>query len=291
VLPVPIQDITPQFLDRWIDSLRATVGKYQQSHRRCNFEHELTVMRSILRFYAEYYDDRDFRFPVKNRHLEDVRIGKPEPKLKDLQEDEFHAFRKELSFHKYGSILAHMATVQFYEALRISEVAALHHEDLNLNFHSPQNSTIRVCRYIFYPRDRHCKIEIVPGFKNARGSDRSVKELYLFPEAYDSLVSVFQKGASGLVFGLDGETPFTYRQIQKAYDDAFKKAGLSYRGTHVLRHGGCRRVYNATNGDIALAQQLLGNSDLESTLVYAQRDKGALKKHVQKSWKEAQRSN
>lgn len=99
------------------------------------------------------------------------------------------------------------------------------------------------------------------------------------------LKSVFKVGARGLVFGRDANIPLTYRQIQSAYDQAFHKAGLPYRGTHVLRHGGCRRVYNATGGDLALAQQLLGNADLQSTLVYAQRDKGALKSLVADSWR------
>jgi len=61
------------------------------------------------------------------------------------------------------------------------------------------------------------------------------------------------------------------------------RAGLPYRGTHILRHGGCRHIYNAT-GDLAIAQQLLGNSTLDSTLVYAKRDKGALKKFISIGW-------
>ena len=36
--------------------------------------------------------------------------------------------------------------------------------------------------------------------------------------------------------------------------------------------------------DLAIAQQLLGNADLESTLVYAKRDKAALRNLVRKDW-------
>jgi site-specific recombinase XerD len=121
-------------------------------------------------------------------------------------------------------------------------------------------------------------------FKNARGGEDSVKEQPLWPQAFEALKSVFKVGAKGLVFGVSTSEPFSYRMIQAAYDDAFAKVGLVYRGTHVLRHGGTRRVYNATGGDLAVAQQLLGNADLESTLVYAKRDKGALRKLVQKDW-------
>ena len=285
VLPMNVHAISPQFIDNWIDWLRATRSRFPQSRQRTNFDHELSVMRSILQFYGNYYDDPTFRLPMKSRHAEDSRIRKSEPKLKDLTEAEFRKFRDVLAKQKLGHILAPMATVQFYEALRISEAAGLFFEDLNLNFRQPQDSTIRVCRHVYYPRDEEGKMEILPGFKNAGGGDRSVKELYLFPEAFEALKSVFKVGARGLIFGVDAKMPLTYRQIQSAYDQAFHKAGLPYRGTHVLRHGGCRRVYNATGGDLALAQQLLGNSDLQSTLVYAQRDKGALKSLVADSWR------
>jgi integrase len=164
------------------------------------------------------------------------------------------------------------------------KAAGLFFEDVKFNFRSPEESSIRVCRHVVYPRVGKDRPEIEEGFKNAGGGDKSVKELYLFPEAYAALKKVFKVGAKGLIFSPGLAEPFTYRQIQKAYDTAFLRAGLPYRGTHVLRHGGCRRVYNATGGDLALAQQLLGNTDLESTLVSAQRDKGALKSHVRATW-------
>lgn len=287
VLNVPIRSITPHFIDAWIDSLRSSLKTSPRRKLRTGFSHELSVMRCVLRYYSEYYDDPDFRFPMKERHARDIFVRKASPKHKDLPEDEFLRFRSQLERQNHGAILAAMATVQYYQALRISEVAALSFEDLNLIFRSPQDSTIRVCRHVIYPRRKGATPVVVEGFKNAAGGDRSVKELYLFPEAFEALKSAFKVGAKGLVFSPDGRAPFKYRQIQAAYDAAFEHARLSYRGTHVLRHGGCRRVYNATKGDLAVAQQLLGNSDLQSTLVYAQRDKGALKALVMAAWSTA----
>ena len=52
----------------------------------------------------------------------------------------------------------------------------------------------------------------------------------------------------------------------------------------LVQYGGSRRVYNQEGGDLAVAQQLLGNSDLKSTLVYAKRDADALTKVAQKHW-------
>jgi hypothetical protein len=42
-----------------------------------------------------------------------------------------------------------------------------------------------------------------------------------------------------------------------------------------MRHGGCRNLYNEVP-DLAVAQQLLGNSSIKTTTTYAKRDKGAL---------------
>lgn len=76
---------------------------------------------------------------------------------------------------------------------------------------------------------------------------------------------------------------FTYRQIQRAYDKAFVMADLSYTGTHIMRHGGCRALYNQT-GDLAVAKQHLGNKNMNSVLVYAQRRASALSEVVSKRW-------
>ena len=281
---MPIRSISPSFIDSWLDSLRAGIGTSRMKKQRTDFHHELSVLRCILRFYEEYHDDPEFKFPLKVRHAADAFVRKAKPKNKDLPEDEFLRFRQQLEKQKYGATLAAMATVQYYQALRISEAAGLFFEDLKLNFRSPKDSSIRICRHVIYPRQSGAVPMLADGFKNAAGGSRAVKELYLFPQAFDALKKVFKLGGQGLIFGVDGKRPFSYRQIQIAYDNAFERAGLNYRGTHVLRHGGCRRVYNATGGDLAVAQQLLGNSDLQSTLVYAQRDKGALKQMVQREW-------
>jgi integrase len=68
------------------------------------------------------------------------------------------------------------------------------------------------------------------------------------------------------------------------YDKAFKRAGLDFSGTHIMRHGGTRLVYNQFS-DLEVAKQLLGNSDMDSVLTYAVRDTGALNKVARLAWK------
>ncbi len=91
----------------------------------------------------------------------------------------------------------------------------------------------------------------------------------MFPETFEAIKSLWREVATGLVFQMDGD-PIPYKTIQWNFDRSFKAFGLPYRGTHVMRHGGCRRVFNHV-GEIPIAQQLLGNSDLKTTLIYAKR--------------------
>lgn len=112
-----------------------------------------------------------------------------------------------------------------------------------------------------------------------------MKEQPLFPESFEAL-KAWQHGHSarlGLVFSLEGKH-LEYRPIQYAYNEAFSRAGLPYRSTHVMRHGGCRNIYNEVP-DTAVAQQLLGNSSLQATLVYAKRHAGALTRVAEDHWK------
>ena len=119
------------------------------------------------------------------------------------------------------------------------------------------------------------------GFKNAEAND-GTKEQPIFPESYQALMELFGENKKGLVFQIEGRH-LEYRLIQFWYDKSFKLAGLHYRGTHIMRHGGCRNLYNEVP-DIAVAQQLLGNTSIKTTTIYAKRHKGALTQVAHAKW-------
>lgn len=110
--------------------------------------------------------------------------------------------------------------------------------------------------------------------------------LPLFPESFEALKKLYFVGAKGLVFKDKRNSFLEYRTIQWRYENAFAKAGVEYRGTHALRHGGCREVYNQT-GDLAVAGMLLGNQDSDTVRVYARRDPAALVKVAETAWQGA----
>lgn len=282
LLGFTMHEFTPQRVDLWLDELRNPESKTMKSKKRITFKNELKLLSTILNYYDNYHDDPEFQNPIKSRHRLAIRLNRSRAKAKDLKEEAFLLFRESLrTITRNGETFAALATVQYYQALRISEAAALHWEDIDLDWSAPSRSRVRVMRLVVWPRKKGLASFIQNGFKNAEANE-GIKEQPMFPETFDVLSRLHRPGARGPVFTIDGRH-IEYRAIQSAYDRAFRKAGLPFTGTHVMRHGGCRRVYNQ-EGDLAVAQQLLGNSDLKSTLVYAKRDAAALTEVARRLW-------
>lgn len=279
LMDLGIREIVPQRIDLWLDQLKREAI---DSPKRKNFSHELKLLSTILKYYNNYYDDPEFQFPIKERHRQAIWLKKKvKPSSKDLTVEEFFEFRNKLLELKNGKIFAAMATVQYFQALRISEAAALHWEDVRFDIKDPAKSRLCVQRAVIWLRQKEHRSFIDDGYKNAR-SNGGIKEQPLFPEAYEALRAMMHLGNKGLVFRSEGKH-FEYRSIQYAYDTAFKCAGLPYTGTHIMRHGGCRNIYNEAP-DLAVAQQLLGNSSLQTTLIYAKRSASALSKVAETHW-------
>jgi integrase len=285
LLDLSVHEITPQRVDLWLDQLREVALK---NAKRKSLDHELTLLSTLLRYYLEDEDDLQFHFPIKDRHWRDCLLKKKKKKSsKDFTLEEFFLFREALKRGIHGRFFAALATVQYFQALRISEAAAIHKEDVQLNEKEKSHSRLMVQRSICWPRKKGLPSYVQVGFKNSDSFDDGVKEQPVFPESFDALYSMLEQSRtfkSGLLFELKGKH-LEYRQIQHAYDLAFKRAGLSYTGTHVLRHGGCRNLYNES-GDLSVAQQLLGDKSEQATKVYAQRKASALTEVAHEHWQE-----
>ncbi len=274
-------EVVAQF-SSWL-SFKDVFEFFKGSQKRIGFRHELELLSTILKYFINYNDEVVFQFPIKQRHRDAVWIcRKKSTSSKDLSVEEFYSFREELLKQKRGALFATLATVQYFQALRISEAAALYREDIKLNAEDPSKSRLHVKRAVVWLRQKGLKSFVQDGFKNAEANE-GIKEQPLFPESYETLRSYFDQTQNEARQGLVFATNDTHRTIQYAYDHAFEEAGLPYRGTHIMRHGGCRHLYNMVP-DTAVAQQLLGNTSLEATLVYAKRHKSALTQVSQALW-------
>ncbi len=284
LLEFHISEITPTVIDSWINYLR----DLPRTNRRGSFTHELNLLSGVLKFHAEY--DDSFQLPIKPRHRKNAIIQKASTGKKDkyLNLEDFFKFRKYLLDGPYGRTFWTMATIQYFQALRISEVAGLHWEDIKWNLEELSNSEVHISKSVFFSRKKGMEPVLQNSFKNSEVNG-GVKTAPLFKESYLALEDYQGKAdrnKKGLMFTQEDGSLFTYRQIQNAYDLAFKKAGLSFRGTHVMRHGGGSTIYNQTNGDLDSLKAVLGNADIKSVMAYAHRDPKALKEHAKRGWEE-----
>ena len=170
-------------------------------------------------------------------------------------------------------LYAALATLQYFQALRISEAAAVHREDVRLG-EVRSFSRLMVKRSLCWPRKKGVPSYVQVGFKNSGSFEDGVKEQPIFPETHDALSSMFRNNPSqklGLIFTIEGKH-LECRQIQHAYDLAFKRAG-------------CRNLYNES-GDLSVAQQLLGDKSEQATKVYARRKASALTEVASEHWEQ-----
>lgn len=281
LMAVPMVSFNASIVDQWLKRLKEPTSITMKSKRRISFDHELSLLSGILHFYRDYLDEQ-FIIPIFTRHHEDAETGRKRRRpRKDLGMQGFLQFRDQLRNLTHGNVLAALATIQYFQGLRISEAAAIHWEDLSLDLDDPASSRLSITRSVVWPRVKGSVSYLQDGFKNAKSNDGE-KQHPLFPEPYFALLGLGGERKNGLVFQINGKH-FEYRQIEYAYNTAFALAGLPYTGTHVMRHGGTRLVYNATK-DLDVAKQLLGNRDLKTVGIYAQRDASALTDHAKKIW-------
>lgn len=277
-----VSSLKPSGVDLWLEQVR----KLSKSSGRKFFKHELDLLKNLIGFYKEYYDeDNVFNSPFRKRHTLEAKNGHISEDTEDLPLSDFLKFRENLLGLKHGGKLWLMVTIEFYEALRVSESAALFFEDFKIQKSNPQDSELIVTRGLKWKKDTGSDTQ-VGTFKNAKFLKGGKKKLPVFPEVLKSLELFYPdwETRKGPMFLTDEGRFFEVRQIQNAYNRAFELAGLDYTGTHIFRHGGCRLLLNQT-GDLCIAQQHLGNSSLETTKVYAKRSQDALSKAVEKQWK------
>jgi integrase len=154
------------------------------------------ILSLILEYYGEYHEeDTTFRNPIKKRHWRDSKLNISRvPKKKDVKEKEFHLFRAELEKLREGAILRHLATTQYYQAQRISEVAAIKWRHVLFDWINPQSSIIQIDQHVVYAVGKGELPMVDAGFKNSK-SLGGIEELPMFPETFKALSELFRNGA------------------------------------------------------------------------------------------------
>ena len=97
----------------------------------------------------------------------------------------------------------------------------------------------------------------------------------------EALKELKKNATSEYIFHNDGKI-WTYRQVQYAYNRAFKSANLKFSSTHVCRHTGATAFLNETDGDYLALQQMGNWSDLKQALHYGKASKDRARNAVKR---------
>lgn len=266
--------INPKTIDAWLVQLKNPEYLKLQHRSRLSYRHELSVLRQILIYFAEYLDD-SFQVPIKKRHLDDCIVdpikslqAKARNKTRFIPRAECDLFLQQMDLFGQKDpkkkVFSALALFQLRTGARVGEIAALKWTDIDL-----KNGEVSISKTVQWSRRKGRETCISDLTKT--GDTRIVP---LTSQVLDSL-RAWQKltGRSvGLVFSQDGFSILAYRSIQHHFNKAFEELGLPWRSTHILRHSFATDFLEKTLNQHAL-QELLGHRSPKQTDHYAKRTK------------------
>jgi integrase len=244
-------EITASLLDRFMTDHKEEAIRLKS--KRLNFKDDLKCLRAILNWYRENYDAL-FVGPILKRHHHVGIIRKASAKNKKMQASELIEFFKQLP-----PFWRDFAETQFYMGARVSEVAGLQVESVNLK---NEEICIKFVAVWNYKTKKFDYLKECP--KNGEVS---------FASMNDRLKDIMERrlplAKNGFIFHENGN-PFSYRNIQYEYNKALKKAGFEklYSSTHIMRHS-MGTLTRKVTGSLDMAQAVTRHKDIQVAQQYA----------------------
>jgi integrase len=243
---IQVENLHPKHIDEWLSILRSPDWVSKFTAKRVTLKKEYKLLKLAVSWYTDRNDETKLISPFKKRHIQMLSIRTPKSKTrKAMYPEELELWLNELK--KDNFLFYVMALVQVSQVLRVSEVAAMKWSNLNL-----QHREYTVAEHIIWPRLNGAPPELLAGTKTNKTG--VAFKSFLQAESLIALTELSVLEHKGdLIFTLDGSL-LTYRRIQHAYDKAFIKLGLPFRGTHVCRHSGATMFLDKTGDMLALQQ-------------------------------------
>lgn len=246
--PYAVETITPKIIDEWLQYLKSPLFLQKYKSSRTSFNMELNTLRTIFNWHIQSGDSVTWANPIRKRHRERCWI-----KPKVTKETEFMTAEQKVTWYKkikeINPDFFPPAFVQTEQAMRVSETYAMVWD--NLDF---KNGIYKVTHHVIYPRTRDENPYLDKGTKTLKNGGFFI--LPLRQEVLNLLLELKKKATCKYLFHTNGNL-FTFRQIQYAYNKAFKKAALPFSGTHICRHTGATLFLEETGDPLAL--QEMGN--------------------------------
>lgn len=243
-------EITASLLDRFMVDHKDEAIRLKS--KRLNFKDNLKCLKALLNWYRENYDAL-FVMPILKRHHHAGIIRKTPVRNKKMKASELIEFFKELP-----PFWRDFAETQFYMGARVSEVAGLQVESVDLK---EEEICIKDVAIWNYDTKKFDYLKECP--KNGEASYASMND-----RLKEIMVRRLALSKTGFVFHKEG-SPLTYRQIQYEYNKALKKAGLekTFSSTHIMRHS-MGTLTRRVTGSLDMAQAVTRHKDIQVAQQY-----------------------
>lgn len=257
-------DINTTLMSEWIISKVEYYKKAQALgigsgiHARYSMNQELKVLKSLYTWYkeeAEFDEESKGVFcPVKNRHYKQGVIKTLRKKNKKIPPKQVLRVFDELE-----PLYRDLAITQFLCASRIGETLGIQREcidfdnnELQIRFSSINNKS----KKFWYLSDL-----------TKTGEERTVIITDMLKKVIQSRLRHKKEGCNFL-FHNDGQ-PLDYGMVLRKYNQATKKLGLEFSGTHIMRHG-CASLARTLGGSLDSAMAMTGHKDAKVASSYAE---------------------
>lgn len=264
---LPMDQITPSRITTWVNKLVDYYKSdfYQNSGRgkagRCNLNNELNLFVTIFNWYKESEEFESealtLTCPIKRKHKKLGFIKTLPDKRKSIGLDDAFVF-----FEFLQPLYKELATMQFYTAGRVGEVAGLQWSNIDL-----KNRRMLIKHTCIWDMTNKTYLELKPFPKN-----KEARVCYITDEIMEILLKrkYFKIDGNDFVFHVEG-APLNYCTIQINYRAAQRKSGLPYSGTHILRHG-MAKLARKVGGGLDAVMAMTGHKDIKLADHYSKCD-------------------
>jgi len=262
----PMNEITPSLITSWIiEKVSFYKNESYQDSRghagRCNLNNELNLLVTIFNWYkqSDLFEKEALTLtcPVKRKHREQGFIKPIPDRRKNITLDHTLLFLEELK-----PLYKDLATLQFYCAARIGEVAGLQWSCVD--FKNKRMIIKHTCLW-----DNSSKLFTT--LKNFP-KNKENRPVFITQEILEILQrrAAFRLPGNNFVFHVDGR-PLNYGTIQVNYRNAQRKSGIPHTGTHILRHG-MAKLARKVGGGLDAVVAMTGHKDLKLANHYSKCD-------------------
>jgi integrase len=262
-----MEEITTSKISSWIESKAAYFksDEYQESGRgkakRCNLDNELNLFTTIFNWYkaSEEFEAEAINLtnPIKAKHKRSGFIQVRPLKDKAITLEAALQF-----FACLKPLYRDLATLQFFSASRISEVAGMQWSRVDF-----ENRRITIMETSRWDMTTKMFVEL-----NKFPKNKEPRPLFMTDEIKEILKRrlAFKLDGCDFVFHVEG-APLNYSTIQLNFREGQRISRIPYTGTHILRHG-MAKLARSIGGGLDAVVAMTGHKDFKLANHYSKLD-------------------